>query len=163
MAFDKDIPAINQDASTIGASLRANFAAIQNGGFMTAASEPTYKVEGTPWWDSANNLFKLYDGSAWQTCLLVSTGLRAQGASYKVDSGVASCVKNNVANAVSFNFTFSAAPKIFCSFADNPSIDSTTIYVSAVTTTGFNIHWRGYGNDGTSPTNINWFAIGTAA
>jgi hypothetical protein len=67
MAFDATLPANDSDIASSAGYIRTNFAALQDGSAITAASEPAYKVEGTLWYDSTNNLLKTYTGSAWQS------------------------------------------------------------------------------------------------
>lgn len=69
MAFDATQPAAGTFCQSINGLLRDNFAGIQKGDHFTAATEPSYKEEGCPWYDTANNLFKLYNGTSWDTVM----------------------------------------------------------------------------------------------
>ena len=69
MTFDATKPADAQDAYQVDDDIRDNFAGIQKGDHWTTGTEPTYKEEGCPWYDSTNDVFKIYNGTTWDSLI----------------------------------------------------------------------------------------------
>jgi len=70
MTFDPLEPKDGKDSYLVDNVTRTNFAGIQKGDHWTTGTEPSYKEEGCPWYDSTNNVFKVYNGSSWDTLLI---------------------------------------------------------------------------------------------
>ncbi len=82
-AFDITKPADGADAATVDNEIRDNFEGIQKGDHWTAGSEPAYKEQGCAWYDSTDDIFKVYDGTIWQTWRLGSWAAKSNNTVYE--------------------------------------------------------------------------------
>ena len=106
MTFYNTRPADGRDCADVDNDIRGNFVAIQKGEHFTAASEPSYKQQGTPWYDSGNDVVKFYTGSAWKVCawgqsggtLFGSWASKSNNTSYEAASDGIVCAFSNAGN-----------------------------------------------------------------
>ena len=69
----QDYTADNATGVNFRTDLNAIYAAILSSNSGT--SEPTYKVDGTLWLDTTNNILKYYQNSTWRTLFDFSSGV----------------------------------------------------------------------------------------
>jgi hypothetical protein len=164
MAFTNTAPADGLDCPNINDAIRDNFVAIQKGEHFTAASEPSYKQEGTPWYDSANNLMKFYNGTDWDSYQLSSLfdyGSSASAYTVKTQNNLKICFGTITmagdASATISNLPFSSAASykaVACPINDNGNDEVMRVHSQAASS--FQIRNSGGGASG-----ANWIAIGT--
>lgn len=113
----------------------------------TAPSGITYyKKLGSFYNDASSNITQITDDSDND-----SAYVKGQGNYYKIDSG------SGVTGAISFSFTFAAAPIVVASFREHgPGMSDPELWIYSVTTTGFS----SLATESQTGHEIYWIAIG---
>ena len=130
-AFDATKPADGTDCADVDNEIRANFAGIQKGDHWTAAAEVAYKEQGCPWYDSANDVFKVYTGSEWKTIAYGQSGATLFGAWASKSTGTDYlAATDGIVTAYSANVT--GAETVLTGLTDANATPTTTRCVSRV-------------------------------
>mgnify|MGYP000856576996 FL=1 len=77
MAQATDYSVGNATGAVVRTDMNSIFAAIISSN--SGATEPTYKVEGTPWFNTATNQLKFYQNASWKTMFDFSVGTSIVG------------------------------------------------------------------------------------
>lgn len=168
MTFDATKPTISTDLNQSNIDLLANLVALQKGEHFTSASEPSYKQEGTPWWDSANDLFKIYDGSNWQTIAAKISSILDYGSSASASTAR---TQNNLKIAYGYVTVNQSSSQAITNLPFTSSTSYIVIVTGNTTSTDFDTgpgvvrnsgaQFTLYNTDGNAGNIVlSWFAIG---
>lgn len=167
MSFDATTPADARAAYLVDDDIRANFAGIQKGDHWTTGTEPAYKEEGCPWYDSTNDVFKVYNGTSWDSLLEDNStsyydygtsgtaGTAKAKSALKVCYGTRTVSGSSTATVAGLPFTSATSYIVVLTFGSATSQDGNASYARN-SASQFTIT-----NDVTISKEIGWIAIGT--